>query len=201
MRFAFISLLRFAVLPKPDRCNELGGSSIFKTMASTTSTKYVLPGFCILFCYALRKKEDMGAVSTTASMASMASNMAQYFPRPNLKSHFRVSRCRLFAKKMADVAFFITFCAILRRNIWTLSNCLKIISIYREHWIMARIPGCFNNHRPIDLRCTAETASSEVGRGIHPKIVIELRQYKNDSIWSNDKLALNLPRFFTRLYG
>ena len=99
MRFGFISLLRFAVLPKPDRCNELGGSSIFKTMASTTSTKYVLPGFCILFCYALRKKEDMGAVSTTASMASMASNMAQYFPCPNLKSHFRVSRCRLFAKK------------------------------------------------------------------------------------------------------
>ena len=31
--------------------------------------------------------------------------------------------------------------------------------------------------------------------------LLELRQYKNDSIWSEDKLALNLPRFFTRLYG
>ena len=30
--------------------------------------------------------------------------------------------------------------------------------------------------------------------------ILELRQYKNDSIWSNEKLALNLPRFFTRLY-
>ena len=30
---------------------------------------------------------------------------------------------------------------------------------------------------------------------------LELRQYKNDSIWSKDKLGLNLPRFFTRLYG
>ena len=30
---------------------------------------------------------------------------------------------------------------------------------------------------------------------------LELRQYKNDSIWSKDKLALNLPHFFTRLYG
>ena len=29
---------------------------------------------------------------------------------------------------------------------------------------------------------------------------LELRQYKNDSIWSKEKLALNLPRFFTRLY-
>ena len=30
---------------------------------------------------------------------------------------------------------------------------------------------------------------------------LELRNYKNDSIMSEDKLALNLPRFFTRLYG
>ena len=30
---------------------------------------------------------------------------------------------------------------------------------------------------------------------------LELKQYKNDSIWSNDKLALNLPRFFTLRYG
>ena len=29
---------------------------------------------------------------------------------------------------------------------------------------------------------------------------LELRLYKNNSIWSNDKLALNLPRFFTGLY-
>ena len=29
----------------------------------------------------------------------------------------------------------------------------------------------------------------------------ELRQYKNESIWSKDKLALNFPRFFIRLYG
>ena len=33
------------------------------------------------------------------------------------------------------------------------------------------------------------------------KFVLELRQYKIDSIWSKDKSALNLPRFFTRLYG
>ena len=33
------------------------------------------------------------------------------------------------------------------------------------------------------------------------KVRVELRQYKNDSIWSKDKLALNLPHFFTRLYG
>ena len=30
---------------------------------------------------------------------------------------------------------------------------------------------------------------------------LEQRQNKNDSIWSKDKLTLNLPRFFTRLYG
>ena len=30
---------------------------------------------------------------------------------------------------------------------------------------------------------------------------LELRQFKNDSIWSKDKLTLFLPRFFTRLYG
>ena len=31
--------------------------------------------------------------------------------------------------------------------------------------------------------------------------ILELRQCKNDSIWLKDKSALNLPRFFTRLYG
>ena len=30
---------------------------------------------------------------------------------------------------------------------------------------------------------------------------LELRQYKNDSIWSKNKLGLKLARFFTRLFG
>ena len=30
---------------------------------------------------------------------------------------------------------------------------------------------------------------------------LELRQHKNNSIWSKDNLVLKLPRFFTRLYG
>ena len=33
------------------------------------------------------------------------------------------------------------------------------------------------------------------------QLTLELRQYKNDSIWLKDELALNLLRFFTRLYG
>ena len=36
---------------------------------------------------------------------------------------------------------------------------------------------------------------------VHKFQSLELRQYKNDSIWSRDKLALNLPGYFVCLYG
>ena len=59
---------------------------------------------------------------------------------------------------------------------------------YKTH--LTKSDSCFDTIKAIVI---SDTLSSF--------IMVELRQYKNDSIWSKDKLALNLPRFLTRVYG